>query len=98
MLRTSHSLYTSPKHLKPLPPVCLSFSLYPLILKKKMYQGRDSATSAMVFPILCLLLAAAHLATADEYTVGDSSGWSFNVVNWPNGKSFKAGDVIGEFL
>ncbi|XP_021749961.1 basic blue protein-like [Chenopodium quinoa] len=43
--------------------------------------------------ILCLL-AITKPILATEYTVGDAAGWSFNVENWPNGKSFKAGDVL----
>jgi len=36
-----------------------------------------------------------HAAT---YTVGDSSGWTFNTDTWPKGKRFRAGDVLGKFL
>ncbi|KAF5955145.1 hypothetical protein HYC85_008001 [Camellia sinensis] len=28
------------------------------------------------------------------YTVGGAGGWTFNLSNWPKGKSFKAGDVL----
>ncbi|RDX76001.1 hypothetical protein CR513_44053, partial [Mucuna pruriens] len=28
------------------------------------------------------------------YVVGDAAGWTFNVNNWPNGKSFMAGDIL----
>ncbi|GLU16614.1 hypothetical protein SLE2022_330400 [Rubroshorea leprosula] len=60
-----------------------------------MSQGRgsaDRATTAAAL-ILCLLICfgSVHAAT---YTVGDSSGWTFNMASWPKGKRFKAGDVL----
>ncbi|CAN6303807.1 unnamed protein product [Urochloa humidicola] len=43
--------------------------------------------------LLCVLLHS-ELAESAVYTVGDSGGWSFNSVNWPRGKRFRAGDVL----
>jgi hypothetical protein len=34
---------------------------------------------------------------ADTYIVGDNKGWSFGVQNWPAGKTFKAGDILGKY-
>ncbi|XP_077240011.1 basic blue protein-like [Tasmannia lanceolata] len=58
-----------------------------------MAQGRGSAHVAMAVVLLCLLVHC-EIAQAATYTVGDSGGWTFNVVNWPNGKRFSAGDVL----
>ncbi|XP_044474729.1 basic blue protein-like isoform X1 [Mangifera indica] len=61
-----------------------------------MSQGRDSANLAMFYAavVLCLLLVSVEDVHAATYTVGGAGGWSFNVVNWPKGKSFKAGDIL----
>ncbi|KAJ9174613.1 hypothetical protein P3X46_013241 [Hevea brasiliensis] len=57
-----------------------------------MAQGRGSAMVAMVF--LWLLLLHFEMGSAATYTVGGSSGWTFNVSGWPKGKRFRAGDII----
>jgi hypothetical protein len=36
------------------------------------------------------------LAEAAKYTVGDYGGWKFNVAGWAKGRTFRAGDVLGE--
>lgn len=63
-----------------------------------MAQGRGSASGAMAMAGLLMFLVAAHLITVDAavYTVGDSRGWTFNVVNWPQGKRFLAGDQLSK--
>ena len=33
---------------------------------------------------------------AATYAVGDDNGWDFGVDTWPNGKTFRAGDVLGK--
>ncbi|MBA0767437.1 hypothetical protein Gotri_016322 [Gossypium trilobum] len=47
--------------------------------------------SAMIWLTLLLCFQSSLAAT---FMVGDASGWGFGVSNWPNGKSFKAGDVL----
>ncbi|XP_074263705.1 basic blue protein [Silene latifolia] len=61
-----------------------------------MGQGRSSATQVMILglAIIMCVLAIAQPTVGTPYTVGDAGGWTFNVVNWPNGKSFRAGDVL----
>ncbi|XP_077234556.1 basic blue protein-like [Tasmannia lanceolata] len=61
-----------------------------------MAQGRGSAHGATVVfaAVLLCLLVHIEIAHAVIYTVGDSGGWTFNVINWPRGKSFRAGDVL----
>ena len=59
-----------------------------------MAQGIGSATIAQML-LLCMLVLHSYMAYADTYRVGDGAGWTFNVVNWPNGKQFKAGDTLG---
>ncbi|RWR77138.1 basic blue-like protein [Cinnamomum micranthum f. kanehirae] len=57
-----------------------------------MAKGRGSARSgvaAALVTLLCLLVHSEN-ASAATYTIG----WMFNVVSWPEGKSFSAGDVL----
>ncbi|KAL3515604.1 hypothetical protein ACH5RR_022506 [Cinchona calisaya] len=42
---------------------------------------------------LCVLIQS-YIVNAATFTVGDGSGWTFNVAGWENGKSFQAGDVL----
>ncbi|KAK4563318.1 hypothetical protein RGQ29_005718 [Quercus rubra] len=55
-------------------------------------QGRGSAIVVSVL-LLGMLLHCGNVLAA-TYTVGDAGGWTFNVVGWPNGKTFRAGDVL----
>ncbi|CAL9178412.1 chemocyanin-like [Musa acuminata AAA Group] len=57
-----------------------------------MAQGRGSAV-ALGLALLCLLIHS-EIADAATYVVGDSGGWTFNVVGWPSGKRFRPGDVL----
>ncbi|XP_043710147.1 basic blue protein-like [Telopea speciosissima] len=61
-----------------------------------MAQGRGSASGIGVIVGITLLALLLHfeIVHAATYTVGDSGGWAFNVVNWPNGKQFRAGDTL----
>jgi hypothetical protein len=61
-----------------------------------MAQARGSAIVATLL-LLCVLLVCKNV-DATNYTVGDAGGWRFNVKDWPNGKSFKAGDVLGKYI
>lgn len=61
---------------------------------KYHHQGRCSAVvlaTALLVSLLVLHLEPVH---ADTYTVGDSSGWGFNMRNWTKGKKFKTGDIL----
>ncbi|CAL9119934.1 unnamed protein product [Musa textilis] len=49
--------------------------------------------AALALVCLCLFYHL-EISAAAEFPVGDSDGWSFDVGNWPNGKTFKAGDVL----
>ena len=62
-----------------------------------MAQGRVSAVlvATTLAASLLLLCGQTHLAHAATYTVGGSGGWTFNLVGWPRGKSFRAGDTLG---
>ncbi|XP_050261752.1 basic blue protein-like [Quercus robur] len=57
-----------------------------------MSQGRGNAIAVLVL-LLGMLLHCGNVWAA-TYTVGDAGGWAFNVVGWPNGKTFRAGDVL----
>ncbi|XP_059311243.1 basic blue protein-like [Lycium ferocissimum] len=51
--------------------------------------------SAIFLVILMVLFITSQIANASTaYNVGDSDGWTLGVSNWPNGKNFKAGDVL----
>lgn len=57
-----------------------------------MAQGRSSAATML---LLCMLVLYSEMVHAATYVVGDATGWAYNVNSWPNGKSFKAGDILG---
>lgn len=64
-----------------------------------MSQGRGSASQAAAAMLaLIYLLAQAEYARAATYMVGGSSGWTFNMVSWPKGKQFRAGDTLSKFI
>ncbi|XP_068319531.1 basic blue protein-like [Pyrus communis] len=56
------------------------------------HQGRCSATQANVHLLFLFLTIVSAKKTT--FTVGDKSGWTFNVENWTDGKKFKAGDEL----
>ena len=58
-------------------------------------QGRGRAIVVSIL-LLGMLLHCGNVLAA-TYTVGDAGGWTFNVVGWPNGKTFRAGDVLGKY-
>lgn len=60
-------------------------------------QGRGSAGTIGVVVVLCLMVQLG-CSNAATYKVGESGGWSFNTDSWPNGKQFRAGDVLCKFL
>lgn len=45
---------------------------------------------------LLVLQGGVEVAVAEprEWPVGDSNGWNFGVLGWPNFKPFKEGDVL----
>ncbi|KAL7246018.1 hypothetical protein ACSBR2_001198 [Camellia fascicularis] len=57
-----------------------------------MSEGRGSGIAVT---LVCLVLVS-HWVASDgaTYTVGGAGGWTFNLSNWPKGKSFKAGDAL----
>ncbi|XWS76109.1 hypothetical protein CRYUN_Cryun01aG0148700 [Craigia yunnanensis] len=60
------------------------------------HQGRCSANPVSVLACtLILLLVQFEITQAKTFIVGETSGWSFNVQSWANGKKFKAGDALG---
>ena len=69
-----------------------------------MARGRGSASrgGAVVFAVAafivaCCCIAGCGVASAATYDVGDGGGWSLSsAVSWPNGKQFRAGDVLGK--
>ncbi|KAH0460145.1 hypothetical protein IEQ34_010808 [Dendrobium chrysotoxum] len=62
-----------------------------------MAQGRGGATQATMaigLVMLALLLLNGELAESEQFTVGDNHGWDFDVINWTNGKTFHADDIL----
>lgn len=61
-----------------------------------MYEGRGSASIVLTVVMLGMAVVFhGQVAEAATYTVGGGGGWTFNVAGWPRGKSFKAGDTLG---
>lgn len=62
-----------------------------------MAGGRGGAShaavvvSAAALAVACCCMGVAGAAT---YYVGDGGGWSLSSASWPNGKQFRAGDVL----
>ncbi|WCJ18256.1 Basic blue protein [Euphorbia peplus] len=50
--------------------------------------------SAILLVGMLMFVMVVEMASAATYTVGDSSGWTFNIASWPNGKRFRAGDLL----
>jgi len=63
-----------------------------------MGERRVNSTSIILMSLLCMLVFQSNMSFADEYIVGDGKGWSFGVQNWPAGKTFKEGDILGKNL
>lgn len=59
-----------------------------------MAQARGSAIIAVV--TVLLLLMHCNIGSATTFKVGDDGGWAFGVQNWPQGKTFKCGDILGK--
>ncbi|CAN6248098.1 unnamed protein product [Urochloa humidicola] len=66
-----------------------------------MTGATTSSNSSKIFmAFMCLMVLArgsdGGKAAADSrlWPVGDSAGWSFGVLGWPNYKPFKAGDIL----
>jgi hypothetical protein len=60
-----------------------------------MAQGRGSAATTRCLALGGLLAACLLLGAADAAT--HRVDWSFNADSWSRGKSFRAGDVLGEW-
>ncbi|XVF32221.1 hypothetical protein REPUB_Repub17cG0062700 [Reevesia pubescens] len=65
-------------------------------VRKMSHQGRCSARQVLVLActLILLLLFQFEITEAKTFTVGETSGWSFNVQSWAKGKMFKAGDAL----
>ncbi|KAG8368758.1 hypothetical protein BUALT_Bualt15G0079200 [Buddleja alternifolia] len=59
-----------------------------------MSQGRGSAVLLVVVAAAMVVVFHSEVAEAATYTVGGYGGWTFNLANWPKGKSFRAGDTL----
>lgn len=60
-----------------------------------MAQARGRATVAAA-TVLLLVVVQCGVSSAATFKVGDEGGWVFGVQDWPNGKTFKDGDILGE--
>lgn len=59
----------------------------------KMSRGNKVTIFAFAM-MLCILLQ--NMSNAATFPAGGANGWGFGLNGWPNGQTFKAGDVIGE--
>ncbi|KAF9688379.1 hypothetical protein SADUNF_Sadunf02G0191300 [Salix dunnii] len=59
-------------------------------------QGRCSASLVVLASALLVITISLQFKTtqAANFTVGDTSGWTFNTQSWADGKRFKAGDML----
>ncbi|CAN1140610.1 Basic blue protein [Linum perenne] len=48
----------------------------------------------MMYIMVLFMFVQLNTSHAATYNVGDASGWGFGVNSWPQGKSFKAGDIL----
>ncbi|KAJ4717017.1 basic blue protein-like [Melia azedarach] len=58
-----------------------------------MAQARGRATVAAA-TVLLLVVVQCGVSSAATFKVGDEGGWVFGVQDWPNGKTFKDGDIL----
>ncbi|CAL5329713.1 unnamed protein product [Camellia sinensis] len=75
----------------------MSLNLNCLLLRSKRmaHQGRGNAIIVAVALVVCMVvLLRFEVVQGASFTVGDAGGWTFSVSGWPNGKSFKAGDIL----
>ena len=64
------------------------------------HEGSSRAVSMSTVAVamaLLLLLGFEHGDAATTFVVGDSNGWNLGMEGWPNGKVFRAGDILSEF-
>lgn len=64
-----------------------------------MSKGRGSASMNMLTVMISLLLLLFLFESVNgaTYNVGGPGGWTYNTDTWPNGKKFRAGDVLSKF-
>ncbi|CAN4110646.1 unnamed protein product [Withania somnifera] len=55
--------------------------------------GGKKVTIAAFAMLLCVLLQTS-ISRADTFPAGGANGWGFTMNGWPNGQTFKTGDVI----
>ncbi|KAG6607644.1 Basic blue protein, partial [Cucurbita argyrosperma subsp. sororia] len=56
--------------------------------------SRAISMSTVAVAIALLLLLGFEHGDAATFVVGDSNGWNLGVEGWPNGKVFRAGDIL----
>ncbi|KAL3814468.1 hypothetical protein ACJIZ3_015736 [Penstemon smallii] len=59
-----------------------------------MAQGRGSALLVAMVMVVVVVVFHCGVVQAATFKVGDGGGWTFNMVAWPNGKRFRAGDTL----
>ncbi|XP_041003668.1 basic blue protein-like isoform X2 [Juglans microcarpa x Juglans regia] len=60
-----------------------------------LYQGRCTALVVLAITLLMTLNSLSSVSARPTiHTVGDDSGWTFNVERWTRGKRFQAGDIL----
>lgn len=60
------------------------------------HQGNCTAVVVLAITLLMTLNSLSSVSARPTiHTVGDDSGWTFNVERWTRGKRFQAGDILG---
>lgn len=62
---------------------------------KMSHQGRCTAIILAITLLITLYSLSSVSARPTIHTVGDDSGWTYNVERWTRGKRFQAGDTLG---
>lgn len=62
-----------------------------------MGERRGNSASIIIILMLCMLVFHSKMIYGETYIVGYDQGWHTGVVNWPLGKTFYAGDILGKY-
>lgn len=59
---------------------------------------RVNKVTIVAFAMMLCIFLQTNISKADTFLAGGANGWGFQLNGWPNGKTFKTGDVIGKNL
>ncbi|CAL0322638.1 unnamed protein product [Lupinus luteus] len=59
-----------------------------------MSNGRSNSAMLASMLLFLMLVFYSEMVHAKTYSVGDESGWTYNLTDWIQGKHFKIGDRV----